>query len=266
VAGIEAILRLPFVRQIVAFRIRLKNRVPTGKWDDITGTAHDRAFMVAGAVKAELLSDLATAVDKAIAEGTSLEEFRRDFRAIVQANGWHGWTGEGTKAGEAWRTKVIYRTNCSVSYASGRWAQLIEAGFPYLVYRHGNALEPRLQHLGWDGLILPPDHPFWIQHAPPNGWGCTCYVVGAFTMAAAIALGGKPGLKLPDNWDAINPKTGAPVGIDKGWGHAPGMGISDLVNSLAKKIDGWPPQVRADFLKSLPENIRRFTDELMTGG
>ena len=30
----------------------------------------------------------------------------------------------------------------------------------------------------------------------------------------------------PEGWDAIDPKTGAPVGIDKGWGYAPGANTS----------------------------------------
>ena len=28
-------------------------------------------------------------------------------KALVEKNGWHGWTGEGTAKGEAWRTRVL---------------------------------------------------------------------------------------------------------------------------------------------------------------
>ena len=66
----------PFKEAIAAFRLRMANPVPTAKWDDLWQSQHDRAFMVAGATKADLLADLAKAVEKAIAEGTSLEEFR----------------------------------------------------------------------------------------------------------------------------------------------------------------------------------------------
>lgn len=142
--AIRAIFRKPFLEQVAAFRLRLGNLVPTRRWDDIRGLQHDRAFMVAGAVKADLLADLGEAVEKAILEGTSLEEFRRDFRRIVETRGWHGWTGEGTKKGEAWRTRVIYRTNAATTYAAGRLAQLRDGGFPYWIYFHGGSLEPRL--------------------------------------------------------------------------------------------------------------------------
>jgi hypothetical protein len=232
----------PFKEAVAAFRLRLGNLVPTAKWDDLWQDQHDRAFMVAGATKADLLADLAAAVDKAISQGTSLEEFRRDFRRIVEERGWHGWTGEGTKAGEAWRTRVIYRTNMRTSYAAGRMAQLVEGGFSLWVYRHGGSVEPRLIHLGWDGLVLPPDHPFWATHAPPNGWGCSCYVVGARSFAGAQRLGGQPGKPLPGGWQKLDQKTGAPVGIDRGWAYAPGRTAARDIAVLAPKLETLPPE------------------------
>lgn len=249
--AIRAIFRRPFLEQVAAFRLRLGNLVPTRRWDDIRGVEHDRAFMVAGAVKADLLADLGRAVEKAILQGTSLEEFRRDFRQIVETRGWHGWTGEGTKKGEAWRTRVIYRTNAATSYAAGRLAQLREGRFPFWIYFHGGSLEPRLQHLAWDGLVLPADHPFWATHAPPNGWGCSCYVIGARSMSAALRLGGNPGLELQPGWDALDPRSGTPRGISKGWDHAAGDSVSDLVTAMAAKTRSWPTEITEAFLNGL---------------
>ena len=37
-----------------------------------------------------------------------------------------GWTGQGTKAGEAWRTRVIYDTNLFTSYSTGRTRQMTQ--------------------------------------------------------------------------------------------------------------------------------------------
>ncbi|MBL4751466.1 MAG: virion morphogenesis protein [Amylibacter sp.] len=245
---LSATFRKPFPEQIAAFRVRLGNLVPTARWDDITGAAHDRGFMVAGAVKADLLADLAQAVDKAIAQGTSLEEFRRDFRQIVTNRGWHGWTGEGSKKGEAWRTRIIYQTNAKVSYAAGRLAQLHEGNFKFWVYRHGGSLEPRPQHLAWDGLILPPDHPFWVTHGPPNGWGCSCYVIGARSLAGARRVGGNPNNKLQPGWEKISPRTGTPDGIDKGWDHAPGASAIDTILAFRDKLDQLPERPSVDLI------------------
>jgi len=246
---LAAVFRKPFAQQVAAFRLRLGNLVPTARWNDIEKSAHDRAFMVAGAMKADLLADLGGAVDQAIADGSTLEKFRRDFRGIVTKHGWHGWTGEGTKKGQAWRTRIIYKTNSATTYAAGRMAQLVEGGFQYWVYRHGGSLEPRIQHLGWDGLILSPDHPFWLEHAPPNGWGCSCYVIGARSIAGAKRVGGRPDLKLPPDWQKLNPKTGAPEGIDRGWNYSPGTSVADIITALAPKLNALPQGPSIDLIQ-----------------
>lgn len=230
--------------------------MPTRAWNDIERAAHDRAFMVAGAMKADLLSDLAGAVDRAISQGTGLDAFRRDFREIVQRQGWHGWTGEGSRRGEAWRTRVIYRTNAATTYAAGRRAQLMEGGFPYLVYRHGGSKEPRPQHLAWDGLILPREHEFWATHAPPNGWGCSCRVFGADDHQTARMVGGNPDVTLPEGWNRPDPRTGAPAGIDRGWDYAPGASVSDLVRQMAAKAVDWDYSLATAFMRSVPEANR----------
>ena len=66
---VAAALKLPFAEQIAFFRGKLGRLVPTAKWTDLWQQEHDVAFMVAGAAKADLLADLAEAVDKAIADG-----------------------------------------------------------------------------------------------------------------------------------------------------------------------------------------------------
>ena len=72
---------LPFDEALAFFRAKLN--LPTQRWDDLLGAAHDRAFVVAGAMKADLLVDLRAAVDKAMADGTTIETFRKDFNQIV---------------------------------------------------------------------------------------------------------------------------------------------------------------------------------------
>ena len=252
---VAAIFRQPFPEQLAAFRNRLQTLQPTTKWDDVWQQQHDSAFMVAGAMKADLLADLAAAVDRSIAEGTGLEAFRKDFRSIVEKHGWHGWTGEGTAGGEAWRTRTIYRTNVRTSFMAGRHAQLVKGNFKYWVYRHGGSLEPRLHHLAWDGLILPADHPFWATHYPPNGWGCSCRVFGARTIAGAKRLGGNPAVKLPDDWDKLDPKTAAPKGIGKGWAYAPGNSVEATINALAARTISWPYEIGKAYMAALPATV-----------
>lgn len=167
-------LGTPFEAGIAHLRRKLD--LPTERWDDIARSAHDRAFIVAGAARADLLADLKQAVIDA-GSGGGLAGFRKDFDAIVARHGWTGWTGEGSAQGVAWRTQIIYRTNMASSHAAGRWQQLNDPAFaremPYWRYRHADGVaNPRPQHLAWDGLTLPREHPFWQTHFPPNGWNC----------------------------------------------------------------------------------------------
>lgn len=217
----------PWAEQIAFLRNKLN--LPTEHWDDIMGRAHDRAFVVAGAQKADLLQDLHTALVDA-AEGGSLRGFRKDFKQIVAKHGWTGWTGEGSKDGEAWRTKIIYTTNMATSYAAGRHAYLsdpesIEA-MPFWRYVHADGiLNPRQQHVAWHGLTLPHDHPFWRTHFPPCGFNCHCRVTGisrAEGLRSAKAGLGEP----PAGWDTPDPATGELPGIGKGWGYAPGASVT----------------------------------------
>ncbi|MBC7859184.1 MAG: head morphogenesis protein [Burkholderiaceae bacterium] len=233
----------PFDEQIDFFRRKLN--LPTERWDDIVKSAHDRVFIVAGAANADLLNDLNGAIRKAKEEGRGLEAFRKDFNAIVLKHGWTGWTGEGSAAGQAWRTRVIYQTNMATSYAAGRWQQLKHPDLlklrPYWRYVHADGvMHPRPLHVSWHGLVLPHDHPFWDTHFPPNGWGCHCRVtaVDAREYAAAQDEGrAEP----PAGWDKLDPKTQAPVGIDKGFDYAPGASaarpLKEMVDDKLIKLD-----------------------------
>ena len=225
----------PFEEQLAFFRKKLN--LSTKRWDDIKLAAHDKAFIVAGAQGADLLQDLRAAIDKAITQGTGLDEFRKDFAVIVKKHGWTGWTGEGSKGGFAWRTKVIYQTNMATSYAAGRWQQLNSPALlkvlPYWRYKHcDSVIHPRPLHLAWNGLTLPPDHPFWQTHFPPNGWGCMCSVSAASKsdFMKAIASGKGPA-DAPAGTD----------GIDSGFGYAPGANtermLMDFVDQKLINLD-----------------------------
>lgn len=255
VPPLAGVFRLPFNEQIAFFRAKLGNLVPTQRWDDMLRQSHDRGFMVAGAMQADLLADLAEAVDRGIAQGTTLDEFERDFEAIVARHGWTGWTGEGNKKGRAWRMRTIFMTNVRTSYAAGRFAQLTAAGFAFWVYRHGGSQEPRPEHVSWDGVALPPEHPFWETHYPPSDWGCSCSVAGARTASGVRRLGGDPGKTLPGNWKAIDPATGAPIGIGKGWDYAPGRSVAAMVSAIADKMPRYPAMLGAQLGASIAPMI-----------
>lgn len=250
---------LPFAEQVAFFRQKLN--LPTEAWDDIWQSAHDRAFVVAGAAKVDLLNDLRQAVDKAIATGTTLETFRKDFRKIVSDRGWQGWTGEGTPGGFAWRTRTIYETNLRTSYAAGRWAQLTDPDFmrlmPYWEYKHSDSvLHPRPLHLAWNGLTLLATHPFWRTHYPPNGWGCRCRIIArARPLDNAITIP-------PEDWQRIDDDTGVPLGIDKGWGYAPGASLRNDLKALVEIKAASLPAPLAEALQADAAHVLNRSPEL----
>lgn len=237
--------RLPFAEQIAFFRAKLANLLPTQTWTDVWKAQHDRAFMVAGAAKADLLADLARAVEAAIVQGTGIGEFRKQFDAAVDQAGW-AYRGERN-----WRTRVIYRTNLSTSYAAGRLAQLRDPDLqrlkPYWMYKHSDSvLTPRPLHVSWDGLTLPADHPWFRKHYPPNDWGCMCRVV-AVSESEARRNGGRL-VDPPD--DGFDPSTGEPAGIGKGWGYMPGDTVTDDIRQSVQEKAKLLPQQLADALRA----------------
>ena len=247
--AVAGVLKRPFAEQVAFFRGKLGNLIPTEKWSDVWQSGHDRAFMVAGAAKADLLTDLGAAVDRTISEGKSIDAFRKDFDSIVDRHGWN-YTGE-----RMWRTRVIYTTNMSTSYAAGRVAQLRVGGFGWWMYKHSDSvLYPRPPHVSWDGLTLAADDPWWQTHFPPNGWGCHCRAIGIDHPDDAVALGGRAPSKAPD--DGMDEATGAPAGIDKGWAYMPGDTVSDTVSAMAKKSTQWEYTLAKAYMQGVPAGVR----------
>lgn len=223
-------ISLPFDKAIQYFRQKI--RLPTRTYQDLWQGMHARAFVVAGAARNELLADLFTAVEKGIVEGTTLEEFRRDFDALVEKSGWK------YRGNRGWRTATIFNTNMRTAYQAGHYAQMTDsdvlAARPYLRYVASSSREPREEHMQWYNLVLPADDPWWDEHYPPNGWGCKCSVVNHSAREVEKLkkeeAGGPHPIKTdpsPDrHYQWVNPDTGEildiPRGIDPGWDYHPG--------------------------------------------
>ena len=228
-----------------------KVNVKGESWDALWQGQHATAFTVAGAMKDDLLCDLRQAVDKAISQGQGMAAFRKEFKAIVARRGWTGFTGEGSKAGLAWRAKVIYDTNVRQAYNAGRWQQLQQ--FDIWVYRHGDSRTPRPEHLSWNGLALAKTDPWWETHFPQNGWGCKCRVEGYSKVRAK--LGGIEITQAPDDghYEYVNKKTGevllVPKGIDPGFDYS--IGQAKFGRTLS--------EAEFDYWQDNPDRWRKLT-------
>ncbi len=272
---LQGAFRKPFKEQQAFFRRKLA--LPSERWDDIQRDQHDKAFIVAGATKADLVADLKGSVQKAIDEGKSIQWFREQFGQIVQKHGWADWTGSSTPAGVAWRTRTIYTTNLKTSYAAGRWAQMTDPDVlkarPYWRYRHRTIENPRLEHKSWNDLVLPAMHPWFTTHWAPNGFGCNCGIDAI--NGRQLAAMGKSGPDSPPNdgtYDYTVPSTGEvvtlPKGIQYGWDYAPGRSAAqDALQARMGRLDGLDAEISRLHVRSLVRSdvFRRFFNGQIQG-
>ena len=226
---------LPFNEAVTWFRDKLN--IPTTKWDELEGAAHAKGFMSAGAYQADLLTELRQMVDKAIAGGTDIREFRQQFRPLVQK---HGWQLKG--GGPAWRSDLIWRTNIQTAYQAGRWQQMEAAGIEYLRYVHNDGVRrPRPNHLAMNGTTLPRTDPFWSVNYPPNGFGCKCRAVPVTGKEyQAIAPAEK---QRPEHWQDLP---------DKGWDY--NVGTADkqhLADAMMEKMQRMPVDIGTAWMRSI---------------
>lgn len=165
--------------------IKNKTLKPAFSYKDVWNEEHATAFTVAKAMQIDILSDIKSAVEKAIGEGQSFERFKKELKPALIKKGWWGrremndpLTGKTVNArlGSDSRLRTIYRTNLRSAYQKGQYERTMESdAHPYMMYCVGASVRHREQHLAWNGLILPKDDPWWNTHLPPNGWGCKCH-------------------------------------------------------------------------------------------
>ena len=218
-------------------------------WRDVWKEEHRRAFTVAKAMRQDLLADIRSELDKALAEGRTLADFRRDLTPTLQQKGWWGRkaitdpkTGKIGKVplGSPRRLRTIFDTNIKQAYNAGAWKrfQQNKERRPFLKYQAVRDDRTRDQHAAWHGVIRPVDDPFWQTHTPMNGWGCRCWLVS--TTEREMKRRGEKITEAPPvstrPW--LNTRTSetlqVPVGIDPGFDYNPGGGRTLAVNKAAR--------------------------------
>lgn len=182
--GLKMLFKLPPEKAIKYFKA--KNNQVSWDWHDVWQKEHKKAFTVAKAMKKDVLQDIRDAVDKAISEGQTFENFKKELKPLLQKKGWWGeqFVGdsngniEKVQLGSVQRLKTIYRVNLQTSYQVGRYETQMENtdNRPYWQYVAVMDGRSREEHQALNGLILPYDDPFWQTMYPPNGWGCRCRV------------------------------------------------------------------------------------------
>jgi len=225
---------------------RAKGFRPTWRWTDMWQDDHAQAFTVAKATRLDILQDIRDEIDRALAEGTTYQEFKKRVTPILQEKGWWGkhrvegpQGPEIVQLGSPRRLNTIFATNIQTALQVGHYRQMTDPAVlkarPY--WRYSAVLDSRTRpmHRAWHGTILPADDPWWSTHYPPNGWRCRCtaVTVSQGELDRGVLISPDRGIThtvtpRPDNgtYGWTNPHTGEiltiPRGIDPGWAYNPG--------------------------------------------
>ena len=86
-----------------------KINVKTDAWDELKWGEHSHAFTVAHSVGANVLDDIHSLINKAMANGESLETFRAGMLEAMARTGWYGKAGKTAKDESYinWRIKDV---------------------------------------------------------------------------------------------------------------------------------------------------------------
>jgi SPP1 gp7 family putative phage head morphogenesis protein len=141
-----------------------RNRVPMTdeEFAALDVAERQKAFTVAGVTQARPIQEIFNAIDRAIADGTTLDDFKDEVGAQLEES----WGGPDPS-----RVETVFRTNTMSAYNGARSAifsdPVVREARPYLQF---HAVEDsRTSDIceALDGKVLPADDPFWQRHTPP---------------------------------------------------------------------------------------------------
>lgn len=221
---------------------------------------HARDFVVAKAMRDDVLTAIREEVDRLLAEGKTVQQASADLAPRLKELGWWGrsiqtdpLTGETQEVqlGSMRRLRTIFDTNMRTAHAAGHWAsiQRTKRALPYLEYVQIERPTKRHDHARFHGKIWHVDDPIWRRIYPPNGYLCGC-TVHQLT-EGQLRREGKtvsPPLDLEEEpW--TNKRTGesfmVPAGVNPGFDGNPGAAWLDLGQDWDRMTPDLTPDRRA---------------------
>ena len=144
--------------------------LPRERFDELAERERKHAFTVAGVAQLDLIQQVKEALASAVAEGKTLEEFKDEVGASLEAE----W--KGTVANPGARLETIFRTNVQSAYNAGKHHAATEPDAlerrPY--WQFVAALDNRTTNIcrPLNGKVIKADDPFWNDHTPPLHFNC----------------------------------------------------------------------------------------------
>jgi SPP1 gp7 family putative phage head morphogenesis protein len=129
-----------------------------------------RAFVVPGIESHDVLQSLRDRIAE-LPRGADWDEVKKDVVADLSPH----MSLESANR----RASILMRHHGFSAYASAQ-AQAQDAlidVFPFRQYLSTDDHVVRPTHAALNGIVLPADHPFWLNHTPPWEWNCRCDVV-----------------------------------------------------------------------------------------
>lgn len=138
--------------------------------DALEAKARRQAFFVSGVSQLDIITDAWQAIDDALSNGTTFEDFKREIGAKLEA-AWRGSVDD-----PAWRLETIFRTNVQGAYGAGRYEQATHEDLleDRPVWMFDAILDGRETEIcrACDGTKLPADDPWWKTHLAPLHYNC----------------------------------------------------------------------------------------------
>ena len=199
------------------------------------------AFTVSGVAGLDAIYDIYREILRAMEQGLTLEQFRRNVNEVFARKGWRGLT--------PYRADNIFRTNVMMALNVGRYREMTDpdvlAARPFWQYDAIDDSRTRPTHRALDGQVRRADDPFWDTWYPPNGYRCRC---GVRSLSAGQVR--REGIQIQE---------GIPEWVDlPGGGRQPLLPDPGFATNPAKV--GWQPD-----LSKYPEPLRRAYRERERG-
>ena len=162
-----------FDEAVAWFRKRVK--MTRAQRDALEEKAKRQAFFVSGVAQLDIVTDAWKALDKALKDGTPLEDFKKAIGPKLEA----AWGGSVADPGH--RLETIFRNNVQAAYSAGRYEQATNESVleDRPVWMFDAILDGRETTVcrECDGTKLPADHEWWKTRVPPLHHRCRSTII-----------------------------------------------------------------------------------------
>lgn len=214
-----------FAEAVRAFRARVP--MTEAQFSQLTEEAQQRAFTVARVAQADVVTQAWEAIDRAVEQGTTFEDFVADVGDQLESS----WGGEIPG-----RLETVFRTNVMGAYNAGRMELIndpdVKEARPFWRFdgigdsRQSEICEPL------DGTVLAADDPFWAKHTPPLHFNCRSVIT------------------------PLDPEEAAELGISE---KTPDTAAADGFGAMPDTSDAFAPDLKA-YPPALRERVRESFD------